>query len=476
MSKGKEFVKNTLILLLGKFATQFMSLLLLPLYTSRLATDDFGTVDLIQTYITLLVPVLSLRMDSATFRFLVDCRKKPEETKATISNILFVLLWSVVLALIVLLIVSFFMDVPHYLWVCLKLVVLIISGVTLQILRGIGKIIHYTIASVLTALVTLILNIILILFFSQGAESILISASIANIICILYVFFSAKLYNNFSLSAISSRRIKEFLKFSVPLIPHSLSWWIINASDRTIISIFLNAGFNGIYTVSCKLSNVINSVFSIFSLSWQESASIHIDDPDRDQFFTKMINELLMFFASIAIGIMVAIPVFYNIIIGEQYWAAYNYIPILLYANVWSVLTGLTGAVYVAKKRTKEIANTTIISAVINIVIDLALINIIGLYAAAISTLISCMVMAIYRAIDCQKYVKCKVSVKKMLLFSIIFIGSATIYYLNNPVLNVLNIIFVGTYVVLENRKSAKNILQMAKKRNKKTDKGEQNE
>ena len=71
MSKNKEYVKNTLILFIGKFATQFVSFLLLPLFTHYLITEDFGWVDLLQSYISLLVPVLTLRLDSSLFRFLI---------------------------------------------------------------------------------------------------------------------------------------------------------------------------------------------------------------------------------------------------------------------------------------------------------------------------------------------------------------------------------------------------------------------
>ena len=468
MSKGKEFVKNTLILLLGKFATQFMSLLLLPLYTSKLATSDYGTVDLIQTYITLLIPVLTLRMDSATFRFLVDVRKSPEKTKGIISNVLFVLLWSVVLALVISLIVSIFVTLPNHLWIIMNLVVLMISGVTLQILRGTGKIMHYTIASVITGVSTLVMNVILIAFMGRGADSILISSSIANIICILFVFFSAKLYKNFSPSMISKKTIKEFLKFSVPMIPNSLSWWVVNASDRTIIRIFLNAAANGIYTVSCKFSNILNSVFSIFNVSWQESASLHIDDKDRDEFFTKMINQLLIFFSGIALLILVAIPIFYNLLIGEQYHDSYNYIPVLLYANSWHVLISLIGGIYVAKKKTKAIATTTIISAVINIVVDLVLINFIGLHAATISTLVSYMAMGLYRVHDCKKYVKFKFDVKTFTLFTIAFIASSVIYHLNIFWMNILNAVLVVYLVVCFNQNNMKSILKMLKSKKKK--------
>ena len=91
MNKNKEFVKNTIILFIGKFATQFMSFLLLPLYTHYLLNEDYGTVDLLQTYISLFIPIFTLRIDSAVFRFLIDKRNQEEEIKNILSNVLFIL-------------------------------------------------------------------------------------------------------------------------------------------------------------------------------------------------------------------------------------------------------------------------------------------------------------------------------------------------------------------------------------------------
>ena len=69
MSKGRELTKNTLIIFIGRFSTQFISFILIPFYTRFLLTSDYGNIDLIQTYISLIVPILILRFDSAIFRF-----------------------------------------------------------------------------------------------------------------------------------------------------------------------------------------------------------------------------------------------------------------------------------------------------------------------------------------------------------------------------------------------------------------------
>ena len=57
MEKNKELVRNTIIILLGRFCTQFMSFFLLPLYTNILSSSEYGAYDLIVTYIALFAPV-----------------------------------------------------------------------------------------------------------------------------------------------------------------------------------------------------------------------------------------------------------------------------------------------------------------------------------------------------------------------------------------------------------------------------------
>ena len=464
MKKSKEYIKNTIILFLGKFTTQFMSFLLLPLYTKKLLTEDYGTIDLVQSYISLLLPILTLRMDSASFRFLVDCRRDNEKLKACITNIIFVtIVLSIVPWIASFILLAIDLPVPYLALIGPNISILIISSIFLQILRGLGKTKYYSIVSAFTGITTLISNLILILRLERGADSILLSSIIANALCIVFVFFVVKVHRFFSIKSINGKKICQFLSYSIPLIPNALSWWVVNASDRTIIRIFLGAAFNGIYTVSCKFSNILSSVVSIFNMTWQETASLNIDDEDRDLFFTKMINGLFIMFSSVALCIMAVLPLFYTVLIGENYWDSYNYIPILLYASSWDVLVGLIGGIYVAKKRTKEIARTTIISAAINLSIDLVLVRYIGLYAAAISTACAYIITAILRMCSCQKYVKYEANIRYMVAFTIMFAVCGAFYLINDSVLNVMNLIVALMFVLIVNKENTSVIMSLFK-------------
>ena len=86
MNKKKQLAKNTLIIFLGRACTYFISFLLLPLYTSYLTTKDYGIVDLIQTYVTLLVPIITLELEMSIFRYLVDARGNNKDTKKRVES------------------------------------------------------------------------------------------------------------------------------------------------------------------------------------------------------------------------------------------------------------------------------------------------------------------------------------------------------------------------------------------------------
>ena len=83
-NRGKELLQNTIIIAIGNLSTQIISFFLLPLYTSVLSTKDYGIYDLLITISTFILPIITLLMEDALFRFLIDC--KTEEEKKEFYN------------------------------------------------------------------------------------------------------------------------------------------------------------------------------------------------------------------------------------------------------------------------------------------------------------------------------------------------------------------------------------------------------
>ena len=463
MSRGKELAKNTIILLIGKVLTQFLSFFLLPLYTHALPAAEYGEVDLILTYISLLIPVVTIQQEMATFRHLIDVRgdrKKQAEVIATSMK-------SIILRLLIFA-VPFLVISSCLHWQYAYLVVLCsfttaMSHLLLQIARGFGDNTKYTIGSVLAGIVTVSTNLILICILHIGAESILIAMALANLCCAMYLFFSLGTAHYLAIAKPEKELRKKMLKYSWPLVPNGISWWMINTSDRTIVSLFLGTAANGIYAVAMKFPSIVSSFLGIFLMSWTESASVHINDNDRDEFFSSVANNTVKIFSSLGMLIIAVMPFVFDIIIGAEYREAYEYIPIAIFAVLMNCMVSTYSAIYVAKKMTKQVATTSVISAIINIVVDLVLIHFIGLYAAVISTAVAFLVMTVYRHFDLKKYVKIKYNVWDIILAIAGLIIISAIYYSNNVILFIVGIVLAIGYAVVMNRAMIKKLLQRGK-------------
>lgn len=463
MDNKKELLKNTAIIFVGRICTQFISFILLPIYTYYLNTYEYGLIDLIQTYIALFVPVIALRLDSSVFRFLIDERGNEENKKIVISNVIIALFVQVIVFLILYMCIARYIILDYYWLVIFNILFMTISSVFIQIPRGMGDNVGYSITCCITGLIAITLNIVLVVISRLAGRGVLISSGLANMIGCIFIIFRCKLYKYVEIRAFDKSKVKQLLKYSLPMVPDGLSWWVINASDRTIVSTFINVGANGIYAVSSKFSNILSSFFSVINMSWQESASIHINDDDRDNFFSDIINNILNIFVVLCLGILVCIPLAFEILIGEDYFESLKYIPILLLSNIFNVLGGMFGGIYISKKMTKEVAKTTIFAAAINIIINLIFVKKFGLYAAAISTLIAYFSIFIYRYIGSKEFVKITFSKNIIICSIIMYVISTTLFYINNFIGNFINIIIVVIYAFITNRNNLLLLFNMLK-------------
>lgn len=452
MNKKKELVKNTFIIFLGKFSTQFLTFFLLPLYTKFLDSSDYGTIDLIMTYVTLFVPIITIQYEMGTFRYLIDNRKNKTKQYEIIYNSLTFFLRLIVFCLMISIVISLFIDIKNFYLIIFCIISMMLSNLFMQIARGLGKNIDYSISCFLIGLMNIIFNIILIIPLKMGGTSILISSGISNLVGTLFLFVRLMLFKCIKREYKNKEVSRKILKYSWPLVPNTISWWLINASDRTIVTWLISSAANGIYSISTKFSAIISSILNIFNLSWTESASLHIDDDDRDEFFSGVNDQILRLMSSMCILLIAFMPILFIIFINKKYIAAYQYIPINIVASFFNCIVSVYSSIYVAKKMTKQVAMTSFLAAVINIGVDFYLIKFIGLYAASISTAVAYIVMAIYRSIDLRKFVKIKYDKKLILIIVIFFITSILFYYQDNVFFKIINMFIAIVYLIVINR------------------------
>ena len=286
---------------------------------------------------------------------------------------------------------------------------------------------------------------------------------IANILVSVVIFIKIDIFKFISLKDFNKEKMKEMIKFSIPLVPNSISWAVINLSDRLVITSVLGTAANGIYSMAYKFPNIIDAIYNFFYIAWKESASKVLNDKDSNEFYNKVYDSLKRFLYAITIGMIACLPFVFPILIKKEFTEAYLYIPILVLAIYFSNVSGYYGGIFSAYKNTSIMGKSTLIGSVINLLIGIILIKFIGIWAAAISTLISTYIVYILRKRQINKIVKLNEAnqISRILIFMIALFS----YYIENIFINIIVLVIVVVFCIYTNKEILLDILRNAKKR-----------
>lgn len=466
MKREKSLLKNTLIITIGKICTQLVTFFLLPLYTGILTTEEYGIIDLLNTLVSLLLPIITFQVEMAIFRELLESRESDFKKRTIISSGVLSIIFQCVVFILLFFIISPLIKNDYKYFLIANVIASIFNSLFLQIARGIGNNTKYAVASFLSAVFTVAFNVLFLVIFKYRVTGMLLATLLGQIISLIYSFFGLRIYKYISLRSFNKETVKQLWKYSLPLIPNQISWWVFTVSDRVVVSSILGLSATGLLSVANKFPGVYSTIYGIFNLSWTENISLHINDTDIQRYFNKIFNIILNLFASMAIGMISFMPFIYPIMINDKFKNSYNLIPILILSSLFHVIVSLTAVLYISNRNTKEVANTSIMAAIINIVSHLVLIKFIGLYAAAISTFLAYFVMAFYRLIDASdKYFTIKLNKKNTIKNFIMFIIVFICYYINKFYLNIFSLMLSIIFAWNINKKYINTIFKLLKKK-----------
>ena len=461
MKLKDNLLKNTAIIAIGRCSTQILTFLILPLYTSILTTKEYGQYDLLNTISIFLIPFITLLMEEAMFRFLIDVKNEKEKKKVISQSVIFSVLNTILFSIIILIIGSIF-NYEYKLYLVLYITASILSGLAGSILRGISKYKKYAMFNFLSSLFTVLLNILFILVLKIGLDGLFLSYIIANSLISLLFLGIEKTHHYLSFKNIDKKLLKEMIKYSVPLVPNSISWVIINLSDRLIITFFLGLSANGIYSIANKFPTIINTFYNFFYMAWKESASIIVKEKNKDIYYKEIYKDLNGFLVTFSMLLISSLPFIFPLLIKGNYMDAYPYILPLIIAIYFSNLSSFYGGIFAAYKDTKIMGSSTIWGAIINISVNLLFIKYIGIYAAILSTFLSTFIIYIYRSVKLKKYVLLEKD-KNIINNVIILFVISLCYYSNNLILNIISILITTMYFIYINKSFINFILKKLK-------------
>ena len=457
---GKQLLKGTGIYAVGTFGTKILMFLIVPLYTYYLDPSEMGTYDVLIGTIGLLLPIISLQISDSVYRWVIREDADALTCIGTSYRFLFV---SSFITVAVVLAVNFFISIPYMpLFLCALLSSLFFQF-DQKVLRGLKRQWLFAISGIVYTVTFLALNIVLLCVLHGGVESLLISYSAANAIGLLSIMLLEDRLQIQKVAELDLLLLKKMLLYSIPLIPNYLSWWIVESSDKYIVLLFIGVNANGLLAVAHKFPTILQAVFGLFLNSWQDLAVAN-DKADKE-FFTSVFRRVYRFSFAFIWALVPITKIFVWLIMGAQYKSACDYIPFFYLGAIFQAFCSFYGVGYLRTKNTKGAFSSSVYGACINAVVNIGLIWLAGLQAAAISTFIAFFVMWLIRVMHNGQELGIRINWAELWLFLLIGILICVGSILMSPGLNVVlaGLGTVGFFIL--NYRDIRHIIGMIRRR-----------
>lgn len=402
--KYKTLLSNTFLISLGTFGSKLLTFVMVRFYTGVLTPADYGTADLIMQTANLLLPLVSLGITNGVFRFALD-RKEQRRSIFTIG--FYTILVGSLILLAALPLLSNSESLREYtLLIGVYTLASCLHSLCAQYIRAEGKTALFAVQGIINTALVIGFNITFLLVFRMGVFGYVMSVVAADGICTLFLVLREKLWKLW-LPKPEGQLWNAMLRYSIPLIPATIFWWITSVSDRYMVTYFLGNAANGLYAVACKIPTVLTLLSTIFMEAWQFSA-IQEATGDREvhiRFYSQVWSAFLAVMVMAGSVIIVLCRLEIRMLSTPRYYEAWQYIPTLSMAMVFSAFSSFMGSVYVVTEKSRLSLWTALWSALANIFLNFLLIPRIGIQGAAIATLASYVLCFAIRAATSRRLI-----------------------------------------------------------------------
>jgi len=466
MDRYKRLASNTIILAAGQFSSRFLVIIMMRFYTGMLGTDGYGAVGLIIDACVIIMAVVTISVNESIIRFGLDSKYDKAQV------------FSIGLTTVIIGLVLFSFATPalnmitafrgYAVWIYFYVFWASIKSCCALFVRSAGYVRLFAIDGLFTTIVNISFNLIFMLGLGMEVRGFLLSVILADVASTIFLFIMADLKKYFRLFGLSRHLRASMYRFSIPLIPTAVMWWVIGVSAGFFIEQFMGIGYTGIYKAAFRFPNIVVILSVIFSQAWNMSAITEKSSRTIAKFYTNVFSIFQSVIYIMAAGLMLVIRPALELMTAEGFGQAYRISALLIMAVIFSCFSTFSGSVYVASKKSVRSMVTALSGAVLNIALNFLLIPLWGLYGAAASIFISYLVIFIIRAVDTRKMVLMDLKLPKM-AFNSIILGAMGVIVMTVRNDTAYYVILAGLFSVLLsiNFKSAIAAVQMIIKKKK---------
>lgn len=427
MSSSKRLLKNSGIYAVVQVLQKCIGFILIPVYMTVLTPTENGIVTSTTAVVSFLGILYTLALNSAVVRFYVDYKEDEDKLKEFWGTcITFIILNSLVVTIILFLLRNILLGpilkgIPFFPYIAIGMVSIALNPIytvfqsTLQAKEESRR---YGANNFIYFLTNLSLTILFVVIFRFGALGIISALALTD-----FIFFIYTIYKFIPTIKVTIKKyyLKKALKYSLPLLPHSLSGWAISMIDRLFLNNQVGTDVAGVYGLGSQFANIINVLAAAVNQAYVPWFFERMKDKEKNEAeIVKMSEVITIFYCILAMGMSLFGPEVIKVLPKNGYDEAWKAIPLLSFAFVFNgIYYFFVNPLFYNKKGVKYIAIGTFTSAILNSILNMYFIPKYSIVGAGLASMLSMMVACILIYFISQKIEPIKFNIIK--LFSIAF-------------------------------------------------------
>ena len=449
MSKYVNLIKNVGLFAFSNFAVKLITFFLVPLYTYYLSTAEYGITDMLSTVVWILTPLGTLSVADATLRF---CIEKKDNARSYASVGFGITLFSclVVACLLPCLDISFFGGLgEHKLWFLLCYAAMSFQGYFSSLSRGVGQVSVMAVASAFSAIINIVCTIPTIVLWGWGVNGFFVSLFLGNVAGCAWYLVVGKLYRYLTFDKSFIADLKPMLRYSIPLVPNALFWWMIQGINRFFITGMIGIAASGIFAAASKIPSLLKLLTGVFEQAWSLSAFQEFKSKDSSRFFNLIYH---IYNSCLATCIAILIPLsqwIASFFLQKDFFSAWVLVPTLLISFYYSTLNAFYGSIYTSSMKTRFLFVTTMIGGIVCVFFNYIFLLAYGLIGACVASAISNAVVWILRVSDSRKIIEIRLNLISVILTNIVLIAMAFMTSLQVENWLILDIFLIGIMILV---------------------------
>lgn len=402
ISRGKLLFKNIGILTVSNFSSKILVFLLVPLYTSILSSEEYGTYDIVYSTIQLLYPIFTLNIADAVMRFSMDQKYNNQVVCSAGYRVLLLGMIPCFTFMLLSARFHFISAISGYeILILLYYVFYCTYQFLLQYAKGTERVSDMGIAGILSTVILVLSCFLFLIIYKTGLKGFYLANTLAQAVPCIFLSVRLRTYRLWKIRSTEHGLLSSMFAYSIPLIVTLIGWWVNNTADKYTVVFMCGASAAGLISIAYKIPSVISVIHSIFVQAWQITAIKEYEKKDVKRFYGKsfsVVNHLLCIICSIII--LFTKPVG-RLLYQKEFFEAWQFVPFLVISCVFNSAAGFLGPILAAKKDSKSMALSALYGSAANIVLNIGLVYLAGVQGACIATLISSFIIFYFRKIAC---------------------------------------------------------------------------